>query len=218
MFPPRKNRGIPERFPNKLLPVPLFMFEGQRVLAGQAMVNQPIELAATEGDLLETAVRQHSRLVYRIAYSVLRNHHDAEDATQEVFIKVLRARTKLAEVQDPRNWLARIAWRVAVERGKKVKHVSTEEIATDQLPAAGITADEQLLGREMSIILEVLIPGLPPKLRDVITLSTIEDLSPPDVAKVLGISEARTRSRLFRARQILRERMTAILEGKHGRP
>src|SRR5215468_2316955 len=52
-------------------------------------------MTATNEDALEAAVREHTRLVYRIAYSVSRNHHDAEDATQETFMRVLRYRRKL---------------------------------------------------------------------------------------------------------------------------
>jgi RNA polymerase sigma-70 factor (ECF subfamily) len=218
MTQPRPTRQSPEKFPNKYCPTSLFMFEGLRVVAGQVIVNEAIELAPTREDLLEVAVREHARLVYKIAFSVLRNHHDAEDATQETFIKVMRARGKLAEVQDVRNWLARIAWRVAAERGKKVRRMTTEEIAVDQIVARGETADETVLGREMSSILESLIPTLSPKLRDAVTLSTVEEMCPADIAQVLGVNEAKVRSRLFRARQILREKLAAILEGKHGRP
>jgi RNA polymerase sigma factor (sigma-70 family) len=100
------------------------------------IVNEAIELARTREDLLEAAVLDHARLVYRITYSVLRNHHDAEDATQETFVRVLRARTKLTKVADVRNWLARIAWRVVAERRKKSSQVLTEEIAVDPTPRA----------------------------------------------------------------------------------
>ena len=51
--------------------------------------------------MLESLVRDHSRLVYRIAYAVLRRHHDAEDATQETFLRVLRYSSKLADVEEP---------------------------------------------------------------------------------------------------------------------
>ena len=53
-------------------------------------------------------VRDRARLVYQIAYSVSRNHHDAEDASQEVFLRVWRYREKLAEVDDVKAWVARI--------------------------------------------------------------------------------------------------------------
>jgi RNA polymerase sigma-70 factor (ECF subfamily) len=189
-----------------------------RVVAGHVIGNEAFELAQAHENLLEAAVREHARLVYRIAYSVLRNHHDAEDATQETFIRVLRARRKLAEVQDVRNWLARIAWRVAVERRKKPGETTTEETggAVDRIAASGFPADEIVLGNEMACMLESLIPSLPAKLRDVIVLSTVEEMSMADLAKILGINEAVVRSRLFRARQVLREKLSVLLEGKHG--
>src|ERR1700735_2835694 len=68
--------------------------------------------------MIEVLVRQNARLVYRIAYAVLRSHHDAEDATQETFVRVLRYGKQLAGVDDPKTWLARIAWRVAIDRRK----------------------------------------------------------------------------------------------------
>jgi DNA-directed RNA polymerase specialized sigma24 family protein len=60
------------------------------------MASEVLALAQKDEDLLETAVREHSRLVYRIAYSVLRDHADAEDATQETFLRVLRYEKKFA--------------------------------------------------------------------------------------------------------------------------
>jgi RNA polymerase sigma-70 factor (ECF subfamily) len=156
--------------------------------------------------------------VYRIAYSVLRDHHDAEDATQETFLRVLRYRRKLAGIRDPRTWLARIAWRVAVGRRRKPAEASLDDLdqVVSEIRSSAASADEVLLSAEMSRFLGSLIAALPAKLRDPITLSTIDDMSPADIAKVLGIGEAAVRSRLFRARQILREKMTALLEDKHG--
>jgi RNA polymerase sigma-70 factor (ECF subfamily) len=196
----------------------VFMFEGQREVTGQVLVNQAMALARTDEDQLELAVREHARLVYRVAYSVLRNHHDAEDATQETFVRVLRYRRKLAGIRDARTWLARIAWRVAVERRRKAPEISLDDgdqiVAQMRSLAAG--ADEMLLSAEMNTYLAAMIATLPGKLRDPLTLSTVEEMFPADIAQVLGVNEAAVRSRLFRARQILREKLSALLEGKHG--
>jgi RNA polymerase sigma-70 factor, ECF subfamily len=196
----------------------VFMFEGQREVTGQVLVNQAMALARTDEDQLELAVREHARLVYRVAFSVLRNHHDAEDATQETFVRVLRYRIKLAGIRNARTWLARIAWRVAVERRRKAPEISLDDgdqiVAQMRSLAAG--ADEMLLSAEMNTYLAAMIATLPGKLRDPLTLSTVEEMSPADIAQVLGVNEAAVRSRLFRARQILREKLTALLEGKHG--
>jgi RNA polymerase sigma-70 factor, ECF subfamily len=177
-------------------------------------------MAGTDEDALEAAVREHARLVYRIAYSVLRNHHDAEDATQETFVRVLRYARKLDGVRDHKTWLARIAWRVAVERRKKLPEVSLDEAemsaAIMQLRSQLTSAEESLLGNEMAGMLACLISALPAQLRDVLTLSSVQELASAEIAQVLGTSESSVRARIFRGRQILKEKLGALLEGKHG--
>jgi RNA polymerase sigma-70 factor, ECF subfamily len=209
--------------PNESDAMPVFMSRSQRAVTGQVLLNEAMapartDLARTEDDRLELAVREHARLVYRVAYSVLRDHHDAEDATQETFLRVLRYRRKLTGVRDARTWLASIAWRVAVERRRKASEISLDDEAAviEQIRSVAAGADEVMLSAEMSVFLGTLIAALPAKLRDPLTLSTVEEMSPADIAEVLGIKEAAVRSRLFRARQILREKLTALLEGKHG--
>ena len=161
---------------------------------------------------LEALVREHSRLVYRIAFSVLRRHHDAEDAAQETFMRVLRYRSKLADVRDAKTWLARIAWRVAVDRSRQQGRA--EEIALEnperpvpEFASRGDSAEEKVQGTEISAMLEKLIAALPAKLREPLILSTIEEMSPREVAETLEINEAAVRSRVFRARQILKEKL-----------
>jgi RNA polymerase sigma-70 factor (ECF subfamily) len=185
---------------------------------GQVLVNQAMALARTDGDELELAVREHARLVYRVAYSVLRNHHDAEDATQETFVRVLRYRRQLAGVRDQRTWLARIAWRVAVDRRGKKSEVALDDDngAVAEIRSQAADAEEILLRAETRRMVHKLIVALPAKLRDPLTLSTLEEMAPADIAEVLGIKEAAVRSRLFRARQILREKLGTLLEGKYG--
>lgn len=95
------------------------MFEDLEVASGQLMVSEAMAMARVRENDLERIIGEHAQLVFRIAYSVLRNHHDAEDATQETFLRVLRFRSKLAAVKDSKAWLARIAWRVAIGRKRK---------------------------------------------------------------------------------------------------
>jgi RNA polymerase sigma-70 factor, ECF subfamily len=176
-------------------------------------------MAATDEDVLENAVREHARLVYRIAYSVLRNHHDAEDATQETFVRVLRYRRKLQGIEDPKTWLARIAWRVAIKRSRRGFSASLNDTemqaASMQLRSELASAEDSVLGSEMAQLLTSFILVLPEPLRAVLRLSTVEELSAVEIAHVLGSSESAVRSRLFRARQILKEKLLA-LEGKYG--
>ena len=193
------------------------MSEGRRVLAGEAILSGAATAGSSEfersrGATLEGLVREHSRLVYRIAYAVLRRHHDAEDATQETFLRVLRYSPKLAEVEDPKTWLARIAWRVAVDRSKKrgwqrEMRLEDPEKPIAEIASADAPADQTMHGAQVSAVLEKLISALPEKLRQPLILSTIEEMSPREVAATLGINEAAVRSRVFRARQILKEKL-----------
>src|SRR5262245_36373700 len=91
-------------------------------------------------DQLEGLVREHAGFVFRVAYSVLRNHHDAEDVTQETFLRVLRRRSELAAIQEPRAWLARIVFRIALNRYRSRRRQMDDpaEVLAD-LEAKGIS-------------------------------------------------------------------------------
>ena len=201
-----------KKFLNETASRTVFMSEGRHVVAGEAILSAAATIERSSEEMFEVLVRQHSRLVYRIAYAVLRRHHDAEDATQETFMRVLRYSSKLSAVEDPKTWLARIAWRVAVDRSRQ--RGRTREIALEdpERPVAEVTSsdtpvDEVLHGDQVSAALERMIAALPEKLRQPLILSTLEEMSPKEVAETLGINEAAVRSRVFRARQILREKL-----------
>ncbi|MGB7641787.1 MAG: RNA polymerase sigma factor, partial [Terriglobales bacterium] len=142
-----------------------------------------------------------------------------EDVVQEVFLRALRYGKKLREVEDPKAWVARIAWRVAVEERRRtmrdagrrgMRDSENGELPEgDALHSADSGAELTLLRKERGVLLHAMISGLPDSLRDPLVLSALEELSPREVGTMLGISEAAVRSRAFRARQILRERMTA---------
>jgi len=196
------------------------MTEVKRLLAREAILSEAVTVPRSQDDsqdrsqddALDDLVRQHSRLVYRIAYAALRSHHDAEDATQETFLRVLRYSRKLATVENHKTWLARIAWRVAVDRSRqrgRKQEVPLEdpEKPVAELPSADAPADEAMHGSQVGTMLERLIAALPEKLREPLILSAIVEISPREVAATLGINEAAVRSRVFRARKILRDKL-----------
>ena len=190
----------------------VFTGESKQMVAGQAIFSETATTVQSPEYALEDIVRQHARLVYRIVYGVLRNHHEAEDATQETFVRVLRYGQKLGRVEDHKSWLARSAWRVAVDRSRQ--HSRKREIPLESfdqpfeaLASSEVGADEAILGTQVGTQLERLIAVLPEKLRVPLILSAIDDMSPREVAATLGINEAAVRSRVFRARQILREKL-----------
>jgi len=187
--------------------------------AGPALVGEAISIASAAVDELEALVREHASLVYRVAYAALRNRAEAEDAAQETFVRVLRHRQQLPQVRDQRAWLARIAWRVALDRRRRAPEVPLEEAAraVRELRAAGASAEQLAADAQMLALLERLIASLPRDLREALTLSTVEEMSAAEVAAALDIPEASVRTRVYRARQLLREKLAGVLEGKHER-
>jgi RNA polymerase sigma-70 factor (ECF subfamily) len=163
----------------------------------------------------ESLVQQHQRMVYRIAFSVLRNHHDAEDAAQEAFLKVFRNAAKLDEVIDAKGWVARIAWNAALDRKRQSRpaEVSAEDLTRGiQSLRDGGRSPEEIAGTsEMQRLLAQIIRTLPAKLRDALTLSTVEDLGYAEVAVALETSEAAIRARVFQARKQIKEKLDRML-------
>jgi RNA polymerase sigma-70 factor (ECF subfamily) len=159
-----------------------------------------------EEQALAGLVSQYAGTLYRVAYSVLRNSADAEDAVQEAFVRVLRHRETLHEVRDQRVWLIRIVWNVVLDRKRRIKtRPETDDVAelARVLPAGGLTADERVAAAQHHARVLACVEQLPAKERQVLMLSAFEELTSVEIAAVLGITESSVRSRLFRARNLI---------------
>ncbi len=181
-------------------------------------LSLPVETGISEAAEQEMTaiVHQYARFVYQVAYSVLRSPHDAEDAAQETFLRVMRHQKRLPEVRDRRAWLARIAWRVALDGRKgrsKIGLEASQPLVEDRSPSA---SPEQIAGgREMLVLVERLISSLPEDLRSPLVLSTIENLAASEIGHILGIPQVTVRTRLCRARKLLREKLATVIGGEH---
>jgi RNA polymerase sigma-70 factor (ECF subfamily) len=194
----------------------------EQAIPGEMILNSA-ETAEAAPPTLEALVASHSLMVFRIAYSILRNHHDAEDASQECFLRVLKQKSNLHKVRNCKTWLARIAWTTALDRrgsGCLMVSIDEESVAceifkamTDLSPAP----DDQLASMQTQQLLQTLIAGLPEDLRLTLELSTVQELNSSEIAEIIKIPESSVRTRLFRARRQLKEKLSIVLEGRqHG--
>jgi RNA polymerase sigma-70 factor, ECF subfamily len=155
---------------------------------------------------LSALVDQYAGALYRVAFSVLRNPSDAEDAVQEAFLRVLRHRDTLGEVRDHRVWLIRIVWNIVLDRKRRSKtRPETDDVAelARVLPSSGLSAEELAAAAQHHAQVLACVEQLPEKEREVLQLSAFEELSSVEIATVLGITESSVRSRLFRARNLM---------------
>jgi RNA polymerase sigma-70 factor (ECF subfamily) len=152
-------------------------------------------------------VKTYSSLLFRVTYSVLRCRTESEDVVQDVFLKVVEHQRTLKDVRDTRVWLIRIAWNMAIDRRRRIRPEQMEESFVASLVTNSVPADRSLdEAQRMRAVLREL-EKLPKTERQVLLLSSVEELEAAEIAKVIGRSESAVRALLFRARTRLRERL-----------
>jgi RNA polymerase sigma-70 factor (ECF subfamily) len=161
-----------------------------------------------EARLVET-----STLAFRVAYSVLRQREDAEDVAQEAFAKAYRSFRQLRNRDAFRAWLVRMTWRLALDRQRSDRRRAARETGHIDRSTPAATAGQEVAARERAAQLWDAIDALPEKLRVVVVLAGIEGHDLGDVARLLGLPEGTVKSRMFLARQRLKEQLQWTLPG-----
>ncbi|MPV39208.1 RNA polymerase sigma factor SigE [Georgenia subflava] len=188
------------------------------VPAPGSVVEPPVDEAAApvwSPPSWEQIVVEHSPRVYRLAYRLTGNKADAEDLTQETFVRVFRS----LHSYQPGNfegWLHRITTNLFLDHARRRSRVRLDPIgeATERLPSARDT-EEPERGFEhahLDVDVQQALDALPPKYRAAVVLCDIEGLSYEEIAATLDIKMGTVRSRIHRARAMLREQL------EHRRP
>ena len=184
----------------------------------QNVVKPEFSLALLqEGDPAEIArlVDNYSNPVYRIIFNILNNAQDAEDILQEAFIKVIHGLKSFEGRSSLSTWIYRIAVNEALMLVRKHKGVEVS-IDVENEDEEGLTPPHEIIDwcclpehefvtGEMTEVMNKAIEELPEKLRIVFILRDMEDLSIKDTAQALGLTESAVKTRLLRARLMLRE-------------
>jgi RNA polymerase sigma-70 factor (ECF subfamily) len=170
-------------------------------LAGQ-------EEAAAREARFTSLVERYSRFVYRVAYAILRNPDDCEDVVQETFLRIYR-KSAWESIQDERAFLACTAWRIAVGKLPRIRH----QIAGPELPSNLMSPEDTAIRANWNQVVHRLVDTLPEELRQPLALSTVEELNSRQIAQVMGIPEGTVRTRLMRARQILKQKLAGLMGG-----
>jgi len=190
--------------------------------------QQPLDAAAVgwEPPSWDDIVRTHSQRVYRLAYRLTGNQHDAEDLTQEVFIRVFRS---LSSYQPGtfEGWLHRITTNLfldMVRRRARIRFDSLGEDADDRLPGREPSPERIFVDSHMDADIEAALAALAPEFRAAVVLCDIEGLSYEEIAATLDVKLGTVRSRIHRGRSQLRAALehrapgaAANASGKEGR-
>jgi RNA polymerase sigma-70 factor, ECF subfamily len=167
----------------------------------------------------DALAKQHKDAVYRQMIRVCGNREDAEDVLIEALLKAYRHLDQLRASEAFRAWLAQIAKRVCWHLKEResllpLLQLSMLEDEGREVPGTEHPPDVQLARQEMKQLLNEAIDALPALYRPVYQLCDVEDLRGDEVAKRLRISRAAMKSRLHRARDLVRTHLDTALTGR----
>jgi RNA polymerase sigma-70 factor, ECF subfamily len=168
--------------------------------------------AIQRDERFEEMVARQARFMFQVAFGLLRNTQDAEDAVQEALLKLYRGEAWL-RMENEKGFLARTVWRVALDHLPKAAE-RMSDVSEMQLEAVGGSPEEKAVDEDERAVLRRLIDGLPEELRQPLVLSSVEEMTSREVAEAMGIPEGTVRTRVMRARAELRRRYVAMKEGQ----
>lgn len=158
---------------------------------------------------LERLLFDNAALVYRVALGVLRNPAEAEDVSQEALLRAYRRFHALRDGQRFRSWLVRIAFRLALDRSRSLRRRRDRETswAQPELRPPPQSAEQLAALNQFQERLARALDELPGSQRLVMLLTAIEGHSVGETAAILGIPAGTVKSRLFKARKCLMEKL-----------
>jgi RNA polymerase sigma-70 factor (ECF subfamily) len=175
--------------------------------ASAAPWNNAVTSSVELDQEFEARLVESSTLAFRVAFSVLRNREDAEEVAQEAFAKGYRSFGQLRDRERFRAWLVRITWRMALDRQRANRRRHAREERAEPPPPLAVDPD----AHERAEHLWRAIDALSEKLRVVIVLAGIQGHDVKEVAALLQLPEGTVKSRLFAARQQLKEALSWMI-------
>ena len=163
----------------------------------------------------EDLVRLHTRRVYGLCYRFTGSASEAQDLTQEVFLRVFRTLKTFRSTEGSfGTWLARVTRNLLIDHYRRTRQERVTDSIEGQLPlieqaggAASARPDQAVAGREASEILQATLQMLPPDLREAVILRDLQEMEYREIADVLQIPEGTVKSRINRGRAELTRRL-----------
>ena len=197
---------------------------GPRNLVERSLAPDSVISRCLSGDetAWEDLVRLHTRQVYGLCFRFTGTGSEAQDLTQEVFLRVFRTlRTFRAAEGSFATWLARVTRNLLIDHYRRTRQERVTDSIEDQLPmleevgaAASARPDQAVAGREASEILQATLQKLSPELREAVILRDLQEMEYREIAQVLEIPEGTVKSRINRGRaelaRLLRKQKLAV--------
>jgi RNA polymerase sigma-70 factor (ECF subfamily) len=192
-------------------------------MGSEKNVDQALVERVQNGDsrAFDLLVQKYQNRISKLIARFVRNPADVQDVAQEAFIKAYRALPNFRGESAFYTWLYRIAINTAknhlVSAGRKSPSYAVDVQEVEKYDASEwlkeyATPERELLADEIQVTVNTALEGLPPDLREAITLREIEGLSYEDIAQVMDCPIGTVRSRIFRAREAIDEKLQPIVD------
>lgn len=196
------------------LPALVASWSHSRVPSDEEIVRRVV---AGETALFEVLMRRNNQRLYRAVRSVLQEEAEVEDVMQQSYLAAYRALGNFAHSARFSTWLIRIGLNQALAaRRRTVSHLPLREHPepnegepVEELPSPNPSPEDAASGRELGRLLERVLDDLPQTYRTVVMLREVEGMSTQETAQVLGVSEDVVKTRLHRARNLVRDGLYA---------
>jgi RNA polymerase sigma-70 factor (ECF subfamily) len=182
-----------------------------RVLSDDEAVRRVL---AGDRAVFEVLMRRYNQRLYRVARAILRDDSEAEDVMQHAYVQAYLHLGEFAGRASFSTWLTKIAVYEALARARRrnrdrppVSFPGSEEDAMSALPSPEPDPEQQALRGELRGLLEAAIESLPPTYRHVLVLREVEGMSTAETAECLDLTEDVVKTRLRRARALLRDEL-----------
>lgn len=169
------------------------------------------------GDQLawEAVVRQHWRKVFNVAYKFVGSHEQAEDLTQDIFLKIFRSLETFDRRANFQTWLISVSRNLCIDYYRSVRRerqLIDRELRSEEMPAVSRTVSplKTLENRDLAAELRQALQGLPSSLRTAVLLRDIHELSYQEIADRLKLPEGTVKSRINRGRRELARRVQRL--------
>ena len=180
---------------------------------------------ATDGDqsAWDEIVRTYWRKVFNVAYRFVGTYDEAEDLTQEIFIKIFKSLGTFDRRANFQTWLISVSRNLCIDRyrsGRRDREVFAREVdaATVHAEAAGPSPQARAEMRDRIGLLREALRALSPALRTAVLLRDIHELSYQEIAVKLGIAEGTVKSRINRGRAELARQIERLRAESEERP
>jgi RNA polymerase sigma-70 factor (ECF subfamily) len=163
----------------------------------------------------EAIVRQHRRKVFNVAYKFVGSHEQAEDLTQDIFLKIFRSLETFDRRANFQTWLISVSRNLCIDYYRSVRRerqLIDRELRSEEAPAVSRTTSplKALENRDLAAELRQALQGLPASLRAAVLLRDIHELSYQEIADRLHLPEGTVKSRINRGRRELARRIQRL--------